>query len=72
MVKFRDPAMTEQLTADDWIKEGLKALAKNGFTALKADPLANVCDRFSAIRGSASYRIWIFWSAPARRPPWAD
>ncbi|AHY55730.1 hypothetical protein BJS_05258 [Bradyrhizobium japonicum SEMIA 5079] len=40
MVKFRDPAMTEQLTADDWIKEGLKALAKNGFTALKADPLA--------------------------------
>jgi AcrR family transcriptional regulator len=32
--------MTEQLTADDWIREGLKALAKNGFTALKADPLA--------------------------------
>lgn len=32
--------MTEQLTADDWIKQGLKALAKNGFTALKADPLA--------------------------------
>lgn len=32
--------MTEQLTADDWIREGLKALAKNGFTSLKADPLA--------------------------------
>ncbi|MBP0111397.1 TetR/AcrR family transcriptional regulator [Bradyrhizobium vignae] len=32
--------MTEQLSADDWIKEGLKALGKNGFTALKADPLA--------------------------------
>jgi len=32
--------MTEQLTADDWIREGLKALAKSGFTALKADPLA--------------------------------
>lgn len=32
--------MTEQLTADDWIKGGLKALAKSGFTALKADPLA--------------------------------
>ncbi|MCK1739869.1 TetR/AcrR family transcriptional regulator [Bradyrhizobium sp. 139] len=32
--------MTEQLSADEWIKEGLKALAKNGFTALKADPLA--------------------------------
>jgi len=32
--------MTEQLTADDWIRAGLKALAKSGFTALKADPLA--------------------------------
>ncbi|OAF02324.1 transcriptional regulator [Bradyrhizobium centrolobii] len=32
--------MTEQLSADDWVKEGLKTLAKNGFTALKADPLA--------------------------------
>lgn len=32
--------MTEQLTADDWIREGLKALAKSGFTSLKADPLA--------------------------------
>ncbi|RXH40752.1 TetR/AcrR family transcriptional regulator [Bradyrhizobium zhanjiangense] len=34
--------MTEQLSADDWIKEGLKALARSGFTALKADPLAKV------------------------------
>lgn len=32
--------MTEQLTADDWIKGGLKALSRSGFTALKADPLA--------------------------------
>ena len=32
--------MTEPLSADDWIKEGLKALGKSGFTALKADPLA--------------------------------
>ena len=32
--------MTEQLSADDWIKEGLKALTRSGFTALKADPLA--------------------------------
>ncbi|RXT48493.1 TetR/AcrR family transcriptional regulator [Bradyrhizobium betae] len=32
--------MTEQLSADDWIRQGLKVLAKNGFTALKADPLA--------------------------------
>jgi len=32
--------MPEQLTADDWIKEGVKALTKSGITALKADPLA--------------------------------
>ena len=32
--------MTEQLSADDWIKHGLKALTRSGFTALKADPLA--------------------------------
>lgn len=32
--------MTDQLSADDWIDQGLKALAKSGFTALKADPLA--------------------------------
>jgi len=32
--------MTAQLSADDWIKAGLKALAKSGFTALKVDPLA--------------------------------
>jgi AcrR family transcriptional regulator len=32
--------MTEQLSADDWINQGLKALARSGFTALKADPLA--------------------------------
>src|SRR3954454_20113152 len=32
--------MTEQLSADDWINRGLTALAKSGFTALKADPLA--------------------------------
>ena len=34
----------------------------------KADPLANVCDRFSAIRGPGSYRIWLFWSTPERGP----
>jgi len=32
--------MNEQLSADDWIDQGLRTLAKNGFTALKADPLA--------------------------------
>jgi hypothetical protein len=34
----------------------------------KADPLANVCDRFSAIPGPASYRILLFWSTLERGP----
>ncbi len=32
--------MAEQLSAQDWVNQGLKTLAKSGFTALKADPLA--------------------------------
>src|SRR5262245_40944342 len=32
--------MADQLSAQDWVDQGLKALAKSGFTALKADPLA--------------------------------
>ena len=32
--------MTEQLSAKDWLDQGLRALATNGFTALKAEPLA--------------------------------
>jgi AcrR family transcriptional regulator len=32
--------MTEQLSAKDWLDQGLKTLAANGFTALKAEPLA--------------------------------
>jgi AcrR family transcriptional regulator len=32
--------MTDQLSAKDWLDQGLKALAQNGFTALKAEPLA--------------------------------
>jgi AcrR family transcriptional regulator len=32
--------MKDQLSARDWLDGGLKALARNGFTALKADPLA--------------------------------
>ncbi len=32
--------MTDQLSATDWLDEGLKTLASSGFTALKADPLA--------------------------------
>lgn len=32
--------MSEQLSAKDWIDQGIKALMERGFTALKADPLA--------------------------------
>ena len=32
--------MTDQLSARDWLDQGLKALATSGFTALKAEPLA--------------------------------
>src|SRR5438552_12079989 len=32
--------MADQLSAQDWIDFGLKALAKSGFTALQAEPLA--------------------------------
>jgi AcrR family transcriptional regulator len=32
--------MKDQLSAGDWLDQGLKALARDGFTALKADPLA--------------------------------
>ncbi len=32
--------MTDQLSAEDWLDQGLKALAARGFTALKAEPLA--------------------------------
>ena len=32
--------MTDQLSATDWLDQGLKTLARSGFTALKAEPLA--------------------------------
>src|ERR1700760_1810643 len=32
--------MTDQLSAKDWLDQGLRALAESGFTALKAEPLA--------------------------------
>src|SRR3954468_1279247 len=32
--------MTDQLSAKDWLDQGLKSLAHSGFTALKAEPLA--------------------------------
>jgi AcrR family transcriptional regulator len=36
----QDAKMRNPLSARDWLNQGLKALARNGFTALKADPLA--------------------------------
>jgi AcrR family transcriptional regulator len=36
----QDGNMVDHLTAQDWLNQGLKTLAKSGFTALKADPLA--------------------------------
>ena len=35
-------AMTDQVSATDWVDQGLKALATNGFAALKAEPLARL------------------------------
>src|SRR6266576_5284137 len=32
--------MADQLSAKDWLHQGLKTLASDGFTALKAEPLA--------------------------------
>jgi AcrR family transcriptional regulator len=32
--------MTDQLSAKDWLDQGLRTLATRGFTALKAEPLA--------------------------------
>jgi AcrR family transcriptional regulator len=32
--------MADQLSAQDWLDQGLKVLAESGFTALKAEPLA--------------------------------
>jgi AcrR family transcriptional regulator len=40
MVGAQGTDMTDQLSAKDWLDRGLKTLAKSGFTALKAEPLA--------------------------------
>jgi AcrR family transcriptional regulator len=36
----QETRMADQLSATDWLDLGLKTLAKSGFTALKAEPLA--------------------------------
>src|ERR1700680_258966 len=40
MVDCRRKNMTDQLSAKDWLDQGLRTLATSGFTALKAEPLA--------------------------------
>ncbi|HEY9455513.1 MAG TPA: TetR/AcrR family transcriptional regulator [Bradyrhizobium sp.] len=37
---MRGKSTNDQLSARDWLDQGLKTLAKDGFTALKAEPLA--------------------------------
>ena len=46
--------MNDQLSATDWLNQGLKTLAKDGFTALKAEPLAK------ALRVSRGSFYWHF------------
>ena len=46
--------MSDQLSAKDWVGQGLKALASRGFTALKAEPLAK------ALRVSRGSFYWHF------------
>jgi len=62
--------MLRKLTADDWIAAGLKALAREGFTALKADVIAR---RLKVSRGSFYWHfadIAAFEAAVMRR--WRD
>src|SRR6202142_2057814 len=46
--------MADPLSAEDWLQQGLKTLAKSGFTALKAEPLAK------AMGGSGGSFYWHF------------
>jgi AcrR family transcriptional regulator len=55
MVRYpAEPVMSVQLSAKDWLDQGLKALASRGFTALKAEPLAK------ALRVSRGSFYWHF------------
>jgi len=48
------PTRSDQLSAKDWLDQGLKTLASDGFTALKAEPLAK------AMRVSRGSFYWHF------------
>jgi AcrR family transcriptional regulator len=54
MVDSYGTNMSDQLSAKDWVDQGLKALASSGFTALKAEPLAK------ALRVSRGSFYWHF------------
>src|SRR6476659_10576108 len=54
MVGSHGTDMSDQLSAKDWLDEGLKALASRGFTALKAEPLGK------AMRVSRGSFYWHF------------
>ncbi len=63
-------AMLQKLKPDDWIAAGLKALAREGFTALKADLIAK---RLAVSRGSFYWHfadVAAFEAAVMRR--WRD
>jgi AcrR family transcriptional regulator len=51
---YGETNMSDQLSAKDWVDQGLKTLANSGFTALKADPLAK------ALRVSRGSFYWHF------------
>ena len=53
-VVYGNGDMSDQLSAKDWVNQGLKALAGRGFTALKAEPLAK------ALRVSRGSFYWHF------------
>src|ERR1700709_563274 len=61
MVICRRKNMADQLSAKDWIDQGLKVLAERGFTALKAEPLAK------AMGGSRGSFYWHFADIGAYR-----
>ena len=58
--------MTDQLSANDWLDQGLKTLARRGFTALKAEPLAKA---MGVSRGSF---YWHFTDIGALKTALAD
>ena len=54
--------MNDQLSAKDWLDQGLKALASRGFTALKAEPLAKALHVSPFLGMDHDYRVR--WTEP--------